>query len=186
MEVLNPLTFGSALPTLRSMECLHAPWRMEYIRLPKPDDSHDLFVRIGQSNDDEENLVIAREKLCFALLNRYPYSGGHAMVVPYRKAGSLQELSDEELTDVMKLLRRCEAAMAKVLCADGFNIGINVGKVAGAGVLGHLHIHIVPRWNGDTNFMPVLAGTHVVPDALREIAGRLREELAAGAKGSRL
>ncbi len=161
------------------MECLHAPWRIEYILAPKPEESNDLFLRIAQSQDDEENLVVAREKSCFALLNRYPYSGGHLMVVPYKRAADLVDLTDEELLDVMRLLRRCQKAMNKVLRADGYNIGINLGKVAGAGVLGHLHVHIVPRWNGDTNFMPVLAGTHVVPEALKEIASKLRAELAA-------
>lgn len=164
--------------SLFRMECLHAPWRVEYILAPKREDTNDLFVQIAQSSDDEENLVIARERLCFALLNKYPYSGGHAMVVPYKKAANLNDLTDDELTDMMRLLRRCQNAMSSVLRADGYNVGINLGKVAGAGVLGHLHIHIVPRWYGDTNFMPVLAGTHVVPEALKDIAARLRNELA--------
>jgi ATP adenylyltransferase len=161
------------------MDCLHAPWRIEYILAPKREDSDDLFVRIAHSSDDEENLVVARERSCFALLNRYPYSGGHLMVVPYRKAADLTELTDEELLDIMRLLRRCQSAMGATLRADGYNVGINLGRVAGAGVLGHLHVHIVPRWNGDTNFMPVLAGTHVIPQELKEIAAKLRAELAA-------
>jgi ATP adenylyltransferase len=161
------------------MEWLHAPWRIEYILAPKSDNGDGLFTRIGQSQDDEENLVIARERSCFAVLNRYPYSGGHLMVVPYKEAKDLNDLTDEELTDVMRLLRRCQNAMAAVLRPDGFNIGINLGRVAGAGILGHLHVHIVPRWNGDTNFMPVLADTRVLPQELKEIAANLRAELAA-------
>jgi ATP adenylyltransferase len=172
------LTFESLLPTLSRMECLHAPWRIEYILAPKREDTNDLFVRIAQSSEDEENLVIARSRSCFALLNKYPYSGGHSMVVPYKQAKDLNDLTDDEMTDMMRLLRRCQNALTKTLRADGFNIGINLGKVAGAGILGHLHMHIVPRWNGDTNFMPVLAGTHVVPEALKDIAARLRAALA--------
>jgi ATP adenylyltransferase len=114
------------------MEWLHAPWRIEYILAPKSDNGDGLFTRIGQSQDDEENLVIARERSCFAVLNRYPYSGGHLMVVPYKEAKDLNDLTDEELTDVMRLLRRCQNAMAAVLRPDGFNIGINLGRVAGA------------------------------------------------------
>jgi ATP adenylyltransferase len=160
------------------MDILHAPWRIDYILAPKPPGSDDLFVRIAQSSDDEANHVVAREKTCFALLNTYPYSGGHLMVVPYKQAADLNDLTDEELTGLMTLLRRCQNALSAVMRPDGFNIGINLGKVAGAGILGHLHIHIVPRWNGDTNFMPVLANTHVLPEALRDIAAKLRAALA--------
>jgi ATP adenylyltransferase len=160
------------------MDILHAPWRIDYILAPKPPGSHDLFVGIAQSSDDEANHVVAREKTCFALLNTYPYSGGHLMVVPYKQAADLNDLTDEELTGLMTLLRRCQNALSAVMRPDGFNIGINLGKVAGAGILGHLHIHIVPRWNGDTNFMPVLANTHVLPEALRDIAAKLRAALA--------
>lgn len=160
------------------MDILHAPWRIDYILAPKSPESHDLFVRIAQSSDDEANHVIAREKTCFALLNTFPYSGGHLMVVPYKKAADLNDLTDEELAGLMVLLRRCQNALTSVMRPDGFNIGINLGRVAGAGILGHLHIHIVPRWNGDTNFMPVVANTTVLPQALRDIAAQLRAALA--------
>ncbi|HNR71507.1 MAG TPA: HIT domain-containing protein [Verrucomicrobiota bacterium] len=159
------------------MEALHAPWRIEYILAPKPENSESLFTRIAQANDDEANLVIARDRTCFALLNAYPYTGGHLMIVPYRQVPDFQGLTDEELAGLLKLTRRCQAALSKVMKPQGFNIGINLGQVAGAGVLGHLHIHVVPRWLGDTNFMPVLADTVVVPEALRELAARLRAEL---------
>lgn len=167
------------------MEWLHAPWRIEYILAPKGESGDGLFTRIAQSSADEENLVLAREKSCFAVLNRYPYSGGHLMVVPYKEAKDLNDLTDEELADVMRLLRRCQNALSKVMRPDGFNIGINLGRVAGAGILGHLHVHIVPRWNGDTNFMPVLGSTHVIPQALTDIAAKLRAELALQSKGER-
>jgi ATP adenylyltransferase len=160
------------------MESLHAPWRIEYILAPKPAQADSLFSRIAQSGDDEVNFVIARGKTCFALLNTYPYTGGHLMVVPYKQVQDLNGLMDEELTELLKLTRRCQNALTRVMKPHGFNIGINVGKVAGAGILEHLHIHVVPRWDGDTNFMPVLAGTTVVPQALRELAAQLRTALA--------
>jgi ATP adenylyltransferase len=159
------------------MDSLHAPWRIEYILAPKAAQPESLFSRIAQSSDDEGNLVIVRDRTCFALLNAYPYTGGHLMVVPYRQAQDLDELTEEELTDLMRLTRRCQGALRRVMHPDGFNIGVNLGRVAGAGILEHLHIHIVPRWQGDTNFMPVLAGTTVVPQALRELAAQLRAAL---------
>ena len=160
------------------MEPLHAPWRIEYILAPKPENAESLFTRIAQSSDDEANYVIARDRTCYALLNTYPYTGGHLMIVPYRQAADLNGLTEEELTDLMKLTRRCQNALASVMKPDGFNIGLNLGKVAGAGVPGHLHIHVVPRWQGDTNFMPVLGNTVVVPEALRDVAAKLRAALA--------
>ena len=159
------------------MDSLHAPWRIEYILSPKRELKEGLFTSIAQSSDDVENLVVVRERTCFALLNRYPYNGGHLMVVPYKEVPDLNGLTDEELMDVWKLVRRCGNALSSVMKPDGFNVGINIGKVAGAGIAEHLHIHIVPRWNGDTNFMPVIANTSVVPDALKEIAAKLRAEL---------
>ncbi len=160
------------------MESLHAPWRIEYILAPKPALAESLFTTIAQSNDDEANYVIARDRTCYALLNTYPYTGGHLMVVPYKQAQDFNGLTDEEITDLMKLTRRCQNALSSVMKPDGFNIGINLGRVAGAGILGHLHIHVVPRWQGDTNFMPVLAGTTVMPQALKELAAQLRAALA--------
>ena len=160
------------------MESLHAPWRIEYILSPKPQLDASLFTSIAQSNDDGANHVIVRDRTCFALLNKYPYNGGPLMVVPYKQAADLNGLTDEELGDLWKLTRRCSNALTVLMKPDGFNIGINLGKVAGAGVTEHLHIHVVPRWNGDTNFMPVLANTTVLPQALDELAAKLRAELA--------
>ncbi len=160
------------------MESLHAPWRIEYILAPKTRESQDIFRRIAESSEDEANYVVARDRTCYALLNTYPYTGGHLMIVPYKQTPDLDGLTDEELADLLKLTRRCQNALSQVMKPDGFNIGINLGKVAGAGVVGHLHIHVVPRWQGDTNFMPVLANTVVVPQALRELAAKLRAVLA--------
>ena len=161
------------------MESLHAPWRIDYILAPKLAPAEDsLFTRIAQSNEDEKHHVIARERTCFALLNSFPYSGGHLMTVPYKQTSDFNELTDDELLDLMKLTRRCQNALSQVMKPHGFNIGVNLGQVAGAGIAEHLHIHVVPRWNGDTNFMPVLANTTVVPEALKETAAKLRAALA--------
>jgi ATP adenylyltransferase len=160
------------------MDSLHAPWRIDYILAPKPQQAESLFTRIAQSDDDENNYVIARDRTCYAVLNSHPYTGGHLMVVPYKQAADFNGLTDDEVTDLMKLTRRCQNALAQVMKPDGFNIGINLGKVAGAGVADHLHIHVVPRWQGDTNFMPVLGKTTVVSLALKELAATLRAALA--------
>ncbi len=160
------------------MESLHAPWRIEYILSPKPKLDASLFTRIAQSADDMGNLVVVRDRSCYALLNRYPYNGGHLMVVPYKEVADLNGLMDEEVADLWRLVRRCTNALKAVMKPDGFNIGINLGKIAGAGIEEHLHIHIVPRWSGDTNFMPVIADTGVLPQALAETAAKIRAELA--------
>jgi ATP adenylyltransferase len=160
------------------MDTLHAPWRMEYILSPKPELKAGLFTRIAQSSDDVANYVIVRDRSCFALLNAYPYVGGHLMTVPYKEVADLHGLTDDELADLWKLTRRCLAALTAVMKPDGFNVGINLGSAAGAGIAEHLHVHVVPRWSGDTNFMPVIANTTVLPEALKEVAAKLRSELA--------
>ena len=161
------------------MEPLHAPWRIAYILGPKPvPASAGLFSQIAQSQDDEGNYVVVRDRTCFAMLNRYPYTGGHLLVVPYTRTADLNGLTEGELSDLILLTRRCQNALTRVMKPDGFNIGLNLGTVAGAGITDHVHVHVVPRWNGDTNFMPVLGGTTVVPEALAEVAARLRAELA--------
>jgi ATP adenylyltransferase len=160
------------------MDTLHAPWRIEYILSPKPEMKSGLFSRIAQSPDDEANYVIARDRTCFALLNAYPYVGGHLMTVPYKETPDLSGLTDQEVTDLWRLTRRCIEALSAVMKPDGFNVGINLGKAAGAGIEEHLHIHVVPRWKGDINFMPVIANTTVLPEALKDIAAKLRKQLA--------
>jgi len=161
------------------MESLHAPWRIEYILAPKPAASDSsIFTEMAQGSDDVANLIVARDRTCFAVLNKYPYTGGHLMVVPYKQTPDLHGLTDEELGDLMKLTRRCQDALTAVMQPQGFNIGINLGKVAGAGIEPHLHVHIVPRWQGDANFMPVIASTTVLPEALTELAAKLRAAMA--------
>ena len=148
-------------------------------------------ARLAQQlfNNDPRNLqsleehlgvkAVARDRSCFALLNRYPYNGGHLLVVPYKQAPDLNGLTDEEMADLFKLTRRCQNALTKIMQPDGFNIGINVGRAAGAGIVEHVHVHVVPRWSGDSNFMPVIANTTVLPEALTEVAARLRAALAS-------
>jgi ATP adenylyltransferase len=164
------------------MELLHAPWRIEYILAPKPPLAGDsLFARIAQSSEDVAHHVVARDRTCYAVLNTFPYNGGHLMVIPYKQTADLNDLTDEEMTGLMKLTRRCMNALTQTMKPDGMNVGMNLGRCAGAGIVEHLHIHIVPRWNGDTNFMPVLANTRVLPEALTEVAARLRAALAESA-----
>lgn len=163
------------------MDTLHAPWRIEYILTPKPQRPASLFAEIGRGSADEANYVLVRERTCYALLNRYPYTGGHVMVVPYKEVSDLNGLTDEELSDLWKLTRRCINVLKQEIKAEGFNVGINLGKAAGAGIEEHLHIHIVPRWSGDVNFMAVIGNATVVPQALSELAAKLRTAFAAQA-----
>jgi len=163
------------------MENLHAPWRIEYILSPKhpvTDKNKSIFTKMIEENDDVKNHVIIRLKHCFAVLNTYPYNGGHLMVVPYRPVPGIVDLTDDELLEMMRLVQICEKALTIVMHPQGFNIGINQGKVAGAGIVEHLHIHVVPRWMGDCNFMPVTAQTHVVSQELTEIALNLRKAIS--------
>jgi ATP adenylyltransferase len=161
------------------MDVLHAPWRIDYILAPKQVQDDSLFTRIAQSSDDAAHHVIARRKTCYALLNTYPYNGGHLMVVPYRQVAELTDLTAEESAELMVLTQECVAALKQSMKPDGFNVGMNIGKCAGAGIAEHLHVHVVPRWSGDTNFMPVLGQTSVLPQALVEIAAQLRDSLSA-------
>jgi ATP adenylyltransferase len=161
------ITFG--------MEHLWAPWRIRYILAEKEEGC--FFCRKSAESDDVKNYVIIRERNCFALLNTYPYNAGHLMVAPYKHTGELDDLSEQELAEFMSLTRRCKQLLTKTMKPEGFNIGINLGRCAGAGVLDHVHMHIVPRWDGDTNYMPVLADTHVVPQALDELYAALMKNV---------
>ena len=160
------------------MEALHAPWRIVYILAPKSlQGKASIFTTIGQSNDDEANYVIARTQHSYAVLNTHPYNGGHVLIVPYKQVTDFDELTDEENLDLIKLMQSVKRSLIETMKPDGFNIGVNLGKSAGAGIREHLHIHVVPRWNGDTNFMPVTSQTTVLPEALTETAAKLRAEL---------
>ena len=159
----------------RQMEILWAPWRMEYILSPKEDSC--IFCTPLQQRDDRRNLILHRGKESFIILNRYPYTNGHLMVAPYRHIGLLEELSTEEIKDLMVNIQLSIRVLKGAMSPHGFNIGANVGKVAGAGVENHVHFHIVPRWEGDTNYMPVLASTRVIPEHLQQTYDRLRDFL---------
>lgn len=159
----------------RQMEILWAPWRMEYILSPKEDSC--IFCTPLQQRDDRRNLILHRGKESFIILNRYPYTNGHLMVAPYRHIGLLEELSAEEVKDLMINIQLSIRVLKGAMSPHGFNIGANVGKVAGAGVESHVHFHVVPRWEGDTNYMPVLASTRVIPEHLQQTYDRLRDFL---------
>lgn len=157
------------------MERLWAPWRIRYIVQPK--EPGCFFCRKSQQADDAANHILIRDRTCFALLNTYPYNPGHLMIAPYKHTGDLDDLAETELTELMLLARRCKQLLQRALRPDGFNLGINFGRVAGAGVEDHVHLHVVPRWNGDTNFMPVLGDVRVIPQALDELYAELRKHL---------
>jgi len=154
------------------MRTLWAPWRIEYIRSPKHDGC--IFCDFPKENRDRERLILHRGKYSFVIMNNYPYNPGHVMIAPYRHVGRWEELWEEELVDMMRLTQLMVKAIKMTMHPDGFNIGVNIGSVAGAGVVGHVHVHVVPRWNGDTNFMPVISDTKVIPQALHETYDELR------------
>ena len=165
------------------MEQLWAPWRMAYVADPdaktRPPTPGECFLCRGVSEtDDRANLVAHRSELSVVVLNRYPYNNGHLLVAPRAHKARLDELTSDELLDVQLVLRKMLAVMEKRMNPDGFNVGLNLGRAAGAGVPGHLHWHLVPRWNGDTNFMPVFADTRVIVQSLDALYDLLREELA--------
>jgi ATP adenylyltransferase len=146
------------------MEKLWAPWRMEYISQTKPKGC--IFCVKPAENRDKENLIIKRGENCFIILNFYPYNNGHLMIVPYRHLADLSDLTAEEKMEMMDLMGRSADILKKALKAEGINIGMNMGRTAGAGIDDHLHFHMVPRWNGDTNFMPIVGHTKVISQGL--------------------
>lgn len=154
------------------MKQVWAPWRIEYILGPK--ESGCFLCDLIASDQDRAHHVLHRGATCVVVMNRYPYTGGHLMVAPYRHVAGLENLTPEERTELMTLTSRSVEILRKVMNPQGFNIGINLGAAAGAGLKDHLHQHIVPRWVGDTNFMPVLGGTTIIPQALDELYDALR------------
>ena len=157
---------------LKELSALWAPWRVEYFQAKA---TPDFLREAAQTTDDAAHLVVARRKSCFLLLNRYPYAVGHMMAVPYRKVAELEELTEGEQLELFALAVHAQKLLREAVRAQGFNVGLNLGKCAGAGVADHLHLHIVPRWEGDNNFMPVLADTRVLPEALDQLYTRLME-----------
>ena len=161
------------------MERLFSPWRSRYIASFANEDRSDACVLCDASADrnDEEGLIVYRGKEAFVLMNKFPYNSGHLMVMPVRHTSDFSSLTRSEMAETMELLRASERALRELLHPQGFNIGMNLGRVAGAGIDAHLHWHIVPRWDGDTNFMPILAGSKVISESLREFHDRIKEEL---------
>jgi ATP adenylyltransferase len=154
------------------MERIWAPWRMQFIEMKK---SEGCFLCENPRQDrDAHNYILYRGRGNFVILNSYPYNPGHLMVAPYRHVASLEDLSEEERNEHFEIVNRCVKALREEINPEGFNIGINLGKAAGAGIAGHVHTHIVPRWYGDTNFTSVLADVKVVPEALAETYKRLK------------
>jgi ATP adenylyltransferase len=159
---------------------LWAPWRLTYIENADKVDGCIFcsFPAQGEAHD-AENLIVHRGTHAFIILNAFPYSNGHLMVVPFRHTSSMSEYSDAEMLDVMHLTRLSIRMLDEAFSPAGFNLGVNMGRVAGAGIADHLHWHVVPRWNGDTNFMPVLADVRVIPESLSVVYSRLRTALEA-------
>jgi len=152
---------------------LWAPWRLEYIARADEDEGC-FFCRAAQASD-EDGLVVHRGEKVFVLLNKFPYSSGHVMVAPYRHIGDFGDLENDEALEIHRLTGQALGALATVYAPQGYNLGWNLGRIAGAGVLDHVHEHVVPRWAGDTNFMPVLADVKVLPEHLAETRTRLAE-----------
>lgn len=157
------------------MKRIWAPWRMEYILNSR---KRGCFLcKICQADKDEQNLVLKRGRSTFLLLNRYPYNNGHLLVAPYKHADNLESLNAKEMSEMMELASTACKALRKSLHPDGFNLGLNIGTAAGAGLKDHIHLHIVPRWEGDTNFMPVLGEVKIIPQPLDELWRKLKKAL---------
>ena len=152
------------------MDRIWAPWRMEYIE-GHSDSSECLFCELPNSN---QNLILHRGEEAYVVLNRYPYTNGHLMVVPYAHQASIEDLKDSTLLEVMNLSSQAVAVLRATYGATAFNLGVNIGKAAGAGVVHHVHMHVLPRWVGDTNFMATTAETRVIPERLDETLSRLK------------
>jgi len=155
----------------KEMETLWCPWRVEYFEREKP--NADFLEAAARASDDAAHLVITRRKNAFLMMNRYPYTVGHLMAVPYRKTADISSLGENEIVELWNLVVHAQTLLRTTTKAQGFNIGINLGECAGAGIVDYLHIHIVPRWNGDTNFMPILMGTRMLSEGLRALYDKM-------------
>jgi len=157
---------------------LWAPWRMKYIEgIDTEDAGRCIFCEKPEENNDKKNYIIYRGKKCFVILNIFPYNNGHLLVVPYKHTSEISDIDLETMLEVMETVTIAVEAIKKTMRPDGFNIGMNLGRSAGAGVAEHLHIHIVPRWNGDTNYMPVIGGTKVISESLEDTYKKLKNAI---------
>lgn len=159
------------------MNKLWAPWRLEYIVSVDKEKDGCIFCDLPKEDSDKKNLIVYRDEYCFIILNKYPYNNAHVMVVPYEHKSDLLELSDNILLNTQQVTKKVVKVIKELMNPHGFNIGINIGRPAGAGIDEHLHYHIVPRWNGDTNCMPVLANTKVISEALDQTWEKLHKAL---------
>jgi ATP adenylyltransferase len=162
------------------MERLFSPWRSEYIasfKEEKKSGGESLFTRIAAEKKDAKNLVLLRKTHCFVMLNLYPYNSGHLLVIPYRQTAEMSDLTADECAEVLQTTGEMIDLLKRTLKPHGFNFGANLGRVAGAGIDNHIHFHIVPRWNGDVNFMPTIAETKVVSEAMLATYKKLRKNL---------
>ncbi len=163
------------------MKRMWSPWRSAYIQsfsaAPKRKSNESIFRAALASRDDRKNLIVWRGKHCFVIMNRYPYNSGHVMIVPNRQIADVQDLTRAELTEIMQTAQRVMKALDRVMHPQGYNFGANFGRTAGAGIDEHVHFHIVPRWNGDTNFMPVISDTKVISEDMNVTWDKLRKLL---------
>lgn len=169
------------------MDQLWAPWRMEYILNEIDKNEGCIFCDFSAKDEDQKNLIVYRSSKCYVILNKYPYNNGHVLVVPYQHTGDLLDLDDATLLDMQQTIRKTVQVMRKIIHPHAMNIGLNMGRIAGAGIDDHIHYHIVPRWDGDTNFMPVISGTKVVSESLQVTRKKLADEfehLFPGSGGS--
>ncbi len=157
------------------MENLWRPWRIKYILSNKEQEC--IFCDKPKEQKDQENYILYRAQTCFIMLNIYPYNNGHLMIAPYKHTASFESLEDKELTELFQMVNKSTKLLNFVMRPNGFNLGANLGKVAGAGIKDHVHFHVVPRWEGDTNFMPVIAEANVIPESLDIVFKRLSESL---------
>jgi len=157
-----------------NFERLHAPWRMEYIERAGKPACACIFCEKPQQDSDGANLIVHRGAHCFVILNAFPYNNGHVMVIPYQHTADFTCLPPETLQELMRLTQLTILALRSAMRPDGFNVGMNIGSAAGAGIAEHLHLHIVPRWSGDTNFMPVVGHTRVLPESLARTWEKVR------------
>ncbi len=161
------------------MKRMWSPWRSAYIETfkapsTKKKSKKSIFTLAVEAKDDDRHYIIWRGKYCFVIMNLYPYNSGHLMIVPYRQTARLDDLSEREISEMMKTVRRAVRALDAEVHPEGFNIGANLGRASGAGVNDHIHFHVVPRWNGDTNFMPVLTETKVISEDMKSTMLKLR------------
>jgi len=158
------------------MDKLWAPWRIKYISVARKIRGC-LFCRAAKERRDGKNLVVFRSKYVLCMLNKFPYNNGHLMLSPYRHIKNLAQLTNDEILDLFYALSKMQALLGEILKPDGFNLGMNIGRVAGAGIPGHLHLHIVPRWKEDTNFMPAVFDTKIISQSLSELYEKLSQRI---------